>query len=289
MNLPKIVCQHDRDLLQELTGHTVVVRAAEMGTVRTAAADVRKSGNNLFCVVLDSDRPLEDLELGEELKDIPLAIMAPSMGKFRRLAKQVKILRNLNIRFYLPCHDPENIVSLRILSSLGLSGCADFRQGKQDWDALADLMTYAILERTPHAPIEPFAYIALHYDPLATMDWSYVYFEGPRRFLHVDGKGRVALSHVELQNKEFIAQNLSEIFSTDEFPSIEERLEAWRQFFVENHPCASCGGWKLCLGRFSAGLSEDAGCRAFFMEMVEVMRQYEAQKTQFEENRVWQP
>ncbi len=289
MNLPKIVCPHEPSLLQALTGHTLAVRAEDMASVRTAADNVRNSGNHLFCVIFDSMGPLDELELGDELRDIPLAIMAASLGKFRRLARQVNRLRNLNIRIYLPCSDPENIVSLRILSSLGLCGCADFRHGKQDWDALADLMTYGVLERTPHAPIEPFAYIASHYDPLETIDWQGVYFEGPGRFLHTDKKGRVALSHAELQNNAFIAQNISEISSQNEFPPIEQRQEAWREYFTDNHPCASCDGWKLCLGAFSAGLPENNGCRAFFSEMTEVLRQYKSQKAQFEENRVWQP
>lgn len=289
MNLPKIVCPHNRSLLQSLKGCTLAVRTPSIDHVSRAAADVSESGNYLFCVILDIDRPFDEVELGQELKDIPLVIMVPSLGKFRTLAKRVKILRALNIRVFLPCDKHENVVALRILSSLRIRACADFRNGKQDWNALADLMTYAILERTLHTPIEPFAYIALHYDPFVYIDWSCVYFEGPGQFLHLDGKGRVALSHIELLNQTFIAQNLSEISAADEFPAIGEMTEAWRRFFVDGHPCAFCGGWKLCLGKFSAGLPENNGCKDFFLEMMEVARQYKAQQVVIEESRIWQP
>jgi hypothetical protein len=289
MNLPKIVCPHNKKLLRSLTGCTLAVRVNNINTITTAAADVRESGNNLFCVIFEAKCPLDGIEFREDLKGIPLAIMATSLRKFRNLARHLKILRELNLRVYLPCDKPKNIVGLRILSSVGIHSCAVFGDGNQDWEALSDLMTYAVLERTPHAAIEPFTFIASHYDPSSYLEWGSFYFNDPKHFLHLDAEGRVALSYAELIKKRFVAESISEIVAADEFPAIEERIEAWRQYFVDDHPCASCGGWKICLGRFSVGMTENKGCEAFFLETMEVARQYKVLKDQFKVDEIWQP
>lgn len=288
MNWPRIVCPPNPSLLQSFTGRTVAVRVNHPGEAPQAAAQVWESGNDLFCVIVESDTPLAQIEFREDQKAIPLAVMAPSWGKFRDLVKLLVMLRDFNLRVYLRCENPENITGLRILSSVGIHTCAVF-DGQTNWEALADLMTYAVLERVPHASMEPFTFIASRYDSFSYLEWGCVYFDDPRDFLHLDAQGRVALSPSDLSQKRFIAPSLSEITAPDEFPAIRERLQAWRHFFVENHPCASCGGWKICLGKFAANIPENQGCSAFFLEMLEVARQHQARHAQVEEGRIWQP
>jgi hypothetical protein len=289
MNLPRIVCPPNKSLLRSLTGYTVAVRVSNPGDAAEAAAQVQKSGNNLLCVIIDSNSALEAIEFREDQKDIPLAIRANSLGKFRNLAKHINKLRDFNLRVYLPCDNLKNLAGLRILSSMGISSCAVFGNGKTDWEALTDLMTYAVLEQAPHAAIEPFAFIATNYDPFSYLEWGSIYFDDPKSFLYLDRKGRVALSQTELSKGRFIAENISEIAAAGEFPAIGERAEAWRQYFVDNHPCASCGGWKICLGKFTAHLTENRGCAAFFLEMIEVARQYKGRGVDRKECRIWQP
>jgi hypothetical protein len=254
-----------------------------------AVDNVRKSGNTLFCVIVDADRPLAEMEFDDRHRGIPLAVMAPALGPFRDLARHLDRLRTLNLRVYLPCGHPENLAGLRILASVGIHCCADFRNGGTDWEALADLATYAVLERTPHAAMEPFAFIAANYPTAHRLDWGRVIFDDPGHFLHLDGDGRVALSQAELAEGRFVAHSLSEIEAPAEFPPIRERLRSWRHYFVDNHPCASCGGWRICLGKFSQDLAANAGCAEFFLEMMDLVRQHTALQVAPEERRIWQP
>jgi hypothetical protein len=289
MNLPKIVCPNNRDLLSGFSGYRVAVRVNKIAHAATAAANVQNSGNSLICVIVDSALPLEGIEFCEEQKTIPLAVMAPFMGKFRNMANRLEMLRDFDLRVYLPCGAAENITALKILSSVGISCCAVMGYGRTDWEALTDLMTYALLERVPHASIEPFEYIASNYDPIACLGWGRVCFDDPAHFLHLDAKGRAALSYSELRKKKFIAQSIAEVGDPAQFPAVRERLQEWRGLFAENHICASCNGWKICMGRFSERASKDSGCSAFFREMIEVTRQYRAKNVKAEERRIWQP
>jgi hypothetical protein len=289
MNWPRIVCPDNKGLLQTFTGREVAVRVSDARRTAAAASRVRGTGNELLCVIIRSRVPLDEVTFGAEQKGIPMALMVPSPGRFRNLAKRLDLLRGLNLRVYLPCDNPQNLAALRVLSSVGIQTCAVFGKGTTDWEALTELMTYAVLEQTPHAFMEPFAFIASHYDPFSHLDWGSVYFDDPRHYLHVDGKGRVALSHQEMTQRRFVAESIADIAVPDEFPPVRERVEAWRRIFVNNHPCASCGGFKLCLGRFAAHVRRDEGCSAFFLEMMEVARQHKGRQAPSEGSRIWQP
>jgi len=265
------------------------VRVDDLADAAPAADAVGRSGNHIFCVIFESDAPLAEVEFPEGDKGVPLAVMVPSMGRFRDLATHLDALQDRNMRVYMSCDTHENLIGLRILSSLGIHGCAVPGTGAADWDALADLMTYALLERFPHASIEPFAYIASNYDPASRLEWGSVYFDDPKHFLHLDAEGRVALSPAEFGAGEFVARSLCEVEPPDAFPAIKQRNQAWKEYFADDHPCASCPSWRVCSGRFSERLPEDAGCRDFFLEMVEVANQYRALSDRPEEARIWQP
>lgn len=286
MNSKKIVCPYNPALLDRLSGRVVVVRVDDPTQVASAAADVTKSHNELFCVILELKVPVDQIALQDEWKGIPIALMAPSLGKFRNLVKELELLRKLNLRVYLPCSNLENLSGLRILASVGVPCCVTFDRGETNWEALTDLMTYAVLERAPHAPIEPFVFIASHYDPCAYTEWSSIYFDDPKQFLHLDSKGRVALSHAELLKEKFIAKDISEIEDTAACPTYVEKFDAWRQFFLNNHPCACCEGWRVCLGKFAPNGrgKKSKGCTAFFSEMMEVSQRYKALQLQSKEH-----
>jgi hypothetical protein len=288
MGFPIIVSPNNRLLLQSFTGFSVVLRLNDCPRLAEGVENVRQSGNSLCCVIMEFNRPLADIALEDYPPQIPLAVMVPALGRFRDLAGNLDRLRHLNLRVYLPCDHPDNLSSLRILASVGIPCCADFRYGRNDWDALADLATYAVLEQAPHAPIEPFAFMAANYHPGHYLDWGRVIFDDPGHFLHLDEDGRVALSPAELVEKRFVASNLQEINSPAEFPPIRRRLRSWRHYFTDNHPCAFCAAWRICRGKFSAGLSDNAGCAVFFQEMLELVRQARALHLAREKRRIWQ-
>jgi hypothetical protein len=258
----------------------------DAGRAAEAADEVARSGNELFCVIIESSVPLQEIELAEDLRRTPLAIMSPSMGRFQNASAKIKAWRNFNLRVYLPCDLAANITALKILSSLGVQTCALFGSGLEDWESLGDLMTYAVLGLFPHAPIEPFYFIADNYEAGDYLDWGALYFDDPKRFLHLDGDGRVALSRAELEKGHFIAESLAEC---DVVAAARERTRAWTPYFLNNHFCSQCPGWKVCLGKFSALLPEGRGCSEMFAAMVEVARHYKRLKTPPSEMQVWRP
>ena len=174
MGFPRIVCPDSETVLQEFTGRSVALRVNGWDRITSGVDQVRKSGNLLFCIIVESDQPLADMEFDDCHQGIPLAVMAPALGRFRDLARHLHRLRTLNLRIYLPCDHPDNLTSLRILSSVGITCCADFRDGRADWESLADLATYAVLERAPHAAIEPFAFMVANYPACRCLDWGRV-------------------------------------------------------------------------------------------------------------------
>lgn len=289
MSCQRFVCPNDKALLRSLTGYTIAVRVNDPGDIAAAAASVRDSGNELFCVIVHADRPLSEIVFREDQATIPLAIMVPAMGKFRALAKSVDLLRRSNLRVFLPCDNSDNLAALRILSSLGIHCCVDLSARPSDWESLADLMTYAVLGRAPHAPIEPFGFIAANYDPHSMLRWGSIEFDDPARFLHLDAQERVALSHDELRQGIFIAPSIGGIEPWVLSAAIDERANAWRHYFVDNHPCASCAGWKICLGRFSDDLPDDGGCAKLFSELIDVAAMLKPPTPQHDECGIWRP
>ena len=289
MNSPRFVCPNDAALLRSFTGRAVAVRVGDVADIAAATANVRDSGNELFCVIVETNLPLSDLAFRDDQLSIPLAIMTPSLGNFRDLAKKVDALRRSAIRVYLPCSNPDNLAALRILSSLGIHGCARFVSGANDWEALADLMTYAVLGRNPHASIEPFAFIASNYHPHSILPWGSIEFDDPTHFLHLDEKGRIALSRDELERGIFVAQSVDEAGSPAVASAISERANGWRRYFADNHPCAACAGWKVCLGRFADDRPDDGGCARFFAELIEVATALKASTSRHDEGEIWRP
>jgi len=289
MGFPRIVCQDSETVLQGFTGRSVALRVEGFDRIASGVDQVRKSGNRLFCIIVESDQPLADMEFDDRHQGVPLAVMAPALGPFRHLARHLDRLRTLNLRVYLPCDSPDNLTGLRILSSVGITCCADFRDGRTDWESLADLAAYAVLERAPHAAIEPFAFMTVNYPACRHLDWGRIFFDDPRHFLHLDACGRVALSRAELAGNCFVALSLNEIGVPAEFPPFRDRLRSWQHFFIDNHPCASCAGWRLCLGKFSQDLAANAGCAEFFTEMIDLVHRHTAAQAVPEERRLWQP
>ena len=276
MNFKQFVCPHNRALLDRLRGHVVAVHVDDPVQVLAAADDVAKSGNELLCVIFESKSLLDAMELREEWKNIRIVLRSPGLGKFRKLAGRLALWRKLGLQVFLPCRT-ENLVELRILASVGISCGVTFGEEEPDWEALADLMTYAILGPVPHAPIEPFAFIAHHYQPAVYTKWDSVYFDDPSQFLHLDSEGHVALSRRELFQREFIAREIAQLDIAAEVPVIADRLDHVRQMFLNNHPCSICASWRLCLGKFARNGSRSDGCSEFFAELMEVVEQFQTQ------------
>ena len=288
MDSVKLICPDNPQLLDRFRGHVLAVRVKSSGGVAHAAHLVRMR-NELLCVILDTEVPLDRIDNMDEWKGIPVALMAPSFGKFRNISRKLELMRNMNLRVYLTC-EKENLTGAMMLASVGVPCCITFDGGESpDWEALSDLMTYAVLGRAPRANIEPFNYIAENFNPQARAEWGRVNFEDPVQYLHLDSMGRVALSRRELLAGNFMAQNIDEAKRVEGLKLIEERLQKWREFFLTNHFCSQCEAWRVCVGRFAGDKKASDGCSAFFSEMMTVAKQYQDNQRVLREDIKWQP
>jgi hypothetical protein len=242
------------------------------------------SQNSLVCVIVDSAEPLDALALEDGWKSIPILLIAPAAGEFRAIVRKLPGLRSLNLRVCLAASN-DNIRDVRILASVGIP-CSIMLEGKDlDWDGLSDLMVYALSARVPHASIEPFDYISRHYDPSSYVRWGGVLFDNPERYFHLDKEKNVALSRNELLAKQFIG-HIDEVENAGS-PELQRRSDTWSCNFLEKSICATCEGFKLCLGSFMPTNGKTDGCSAFFSEMIEVLGELRLSKEKSSKENVW--
>ncbi len=276
----ELICPYSKELLDQIDGHPVTVKVSNLSDICPAAQSIRTSGNVLSNIIVEVEKPLSAITFQQDWSGIPISLFVPEMGSFKEIGKQIPEIRELKTHIYLPAENTENLTSSRILASLGITCCLVFGNQAPDWDLLSDLMTYAILGNIPHAPIEPFNYIADHYAPENNVDWGSIYFDDPLKCLHMDANGKVSLSHRDLINSSFIAENISMIHDPIANEGYRNGINSWRQFFLDNHPCTLCKGWKICLGRFLSCGNQTKGCSAFIVEMLAVVEQFRTQHQQ---------
>jgi hypothetical protein len=152
-------------------------------------------------------------------------------------------------------------------------------------------MTYALLGTVPHAPIDPFDHIADHYEPDRLTEWSAARFADPRSYLHVDATGKVALTREELLAGAFVADldDLDDEEGIERHPALRARDARRLDLFEQDHPCARCPGWRVCLGTFAASREAAPGCADFFVELMEVVDQRRARRDRDQEPVTWRP
>jgi len=259
-------------LLDRLEKRNLCVRVSSPEAIVPAANKARER-NHLICVICDAETSFDEMNVEESWQDIPIALIAPTFGKFRNVSRNLALFKKLNLRVYLPC-DEGGLVGARLLASLGIpTGIVFDKVPRPDWEALADLMTYALLGMAAHAPIEPFQTMADCCRQGRSEDWGRAIFDDPSSYLHIDAMGRTALSRRELIAGEFVAQDLSELDTPVVAKAVANRRDAWQKLFLDNHFCARCGGWRLCRGRFADGRDEPDDCGEFFQDMMDVIEQ----------------
>ena len=285
MNLRKLVCPYDPPLINSFRERQIAVRVDSPSLVSEAADAVIKSNNSLICVILDSAQPVAAVPFEDAWKGIPMLLMAPAVGEFRSIVSKLSSLRKPNLTVYLTASN-DNIRDARILSSVGVHCSIMFERGNVDWEAISDLMTYALCARVPHAPIDPFEYISRHYEPSTHLRWGAVFLDDPGQYFHLDKEKNVALSRNEALAKQFIGR-IGDVEKAEN-PEVERRCDAWSRNFIENSICATCEGFKLCLGSFLPKDGKADGCSAFFSEMLDVLGELQSMREKSGMGNVWQ-
>ncbi len=266
-------------LIARLSKRVIAVRIDESSDVVAAARCVASSGNRLSSVILDTRTPLDEIPFDESWTETRLAVFVPEMGNFRGLFKKLELIRKINPVIYLAADTPENLSSLRILSSVNVHCAAVLTdRDRVDWEALTDLMTYALVGTVAHGPIEPFSTISGRYGSTGWIEWGGVFFDDPKDFFHLDPDGRIALTRRELLNGSFIQEDVERLDDIINSEKYRERIDIRKRFFLNYHPCSRCAGWRVCLGKFSQNGKDTAGCAAFFTEMIELLDQHRTRR-----------
>lgn len=287
MTARTFVIPFDHDLIYRLGAEQGIVPViSDLKDVRRVVQTTRDAGSKLHCVKIDTGMPLAVLDLPEGLKGIPMALYVSGLGRFTEFAQKISRLREMDLCIFMPAAIKDNLTASRILSSLGFENGLILDGGSLDWEGLADLMIYALFARAPHAPIAPFNYMADHYDPVNLTDYSTVYFNDPKRFLHLDLEGRVALTSQDLEKGELIAGRVEELETIETEETYIEKLSCWRVHFLKPEGCAYCPGWRICIGKFSETQKTDPDCKTFFSEFLDALDQ--RREGLQEESKAWQ-
>ena len=202
---------------------------------------------------------------------------------------KLQMLRNMNIRIFLNSDNKLNFTSLHILASLGIDCGLSFSENKIDWEAMNDLMTYAIYAKVNHASIEPFMYAVKNYNPERLTDFSTVYFENPQFYLHIDKDENIALTSSDLKKGKYIAKGVEALEQIYENPLYLDAEKAWQEFFLADSPCAYCQAWRVCNGKFAKSFETNPGCRQFFTDLMDASDFYRTAEEKKRKKEVWQP
>lgn len=282
-----IVCSLKTALSIDHGDSALVIRTSRPDRLGEIREEVRSRAVRLRCVVVETDLSLEEIPFDESWKGCPIALHIKRIGRYRTYSPDMPLLRELDIRIYVPADREENLTGLRILASLGVETAVEFTDTPPDWERVSDLMTYALLGLSPHAGIEPFSFIGEHYDPNKLTDFGTVYFDDPTQYLHLDEDGKVYVSPHDLRLKHVALDDAKDMDRVEETEAYRGRMEGWRQHFVHMDTCSTCPGWRLCGGAFSQ-FSKASDCSTLFGEMLDVVEQYQA-ITEERTRSVWQP
>lgn len=287
MREPVYVCRFDPNVMPRIRDKAAAIRVDRCEDIIEAALAANQYNVRLRCLLVDSEIPLANIPFREDWSKIPLAVYVPSLGRFRRFADQIEILRHLNIRVYIPTSSIESYAHLRILSSLGINTAIVFDDGYLDWEELNDLMIYSVFGFVGHSPIEPFAFIIRNYKITEALNFAGVYFDDPATFLHIDGNGNAALTRRKFLDNDVFPLDPDNPFAGVYTRELRKYRAAHKEFFLKEEGCAYCPGWRICLGKFSHLKEKGARCGEFFSDLLDAVERYqEIQSSKVEQ---WQP
>jgi hypothetical protein len=263
-----LVCPFCPELIDTISGRTMVVCTTQCNEVSRAFEYARRR-NNVLAVRLSYAGPLDEVPFSVQWKEVPLILFATSFGAYTRCARQFPLLRMMRARIFLSTDDPDFGIGLKILSSLGIPCGIAFAKNKINWEQVDDVMSYALYSKAKHASIEPFAYISRIYDHARDTDYSSVYFDDPRIFIHCDAKGNLALTESNLNDGVFIGKwpMDSDIIESSELYT--RYIEDKRAHLKKLDACSFCPGFRICGGRFADQAGGTEGCKRFFSDCID--------------------
>lgn len=269
-----IVCSLSN--MEYLGGHRCVVCVDSFSELEEAIDTTKRFDINTICFLLRFNLPLTNAEFPPRSTEIPLALYCDSAGNIKDLLLKVPLLKTMNIRVYLPASS-ENILAIRVLSSLGIACVVRFEGETIPWGELTDLASYAILGIRPHADIEPFVYIASKYHPQKRLSFGRVYFHDPQRYLHVNKDGEVFLSARDAEEGVHrLFRSVKEVERITECEEYQRRCESWREDFLKTDGCAFCPAYRICMGELTRQSGARNGCSDFLAEVMDMVELHQS-------------
>lgn len=281
-----LVVPFDTGLIGAMKGRALVVRSSNPREVPGIDDCVHQSGAHLHCIRIEAEAPLSAIPVTEEWRSIPVALCVEEAGALRALRGKLKMLSKLNVKVFLPSSRAESFTSLRILSSLGIACGVSFNGAVADWEALDELMHYAVYGRVEHGPIEPFHSIVSDYRPSRLIDFPSIYFNSPRRYLHCDVSGNIALTAGHLREGIFTGAFPEALTSGAARAKLRDYCNAWRSEFLTFTVCSCCAGWRVCGGAFRGFEGAHQRCGVIMAGLMEGAELY--QKRMREQRSLWQ-
>ena len=285
-----LVCQFDETLISRLHQKSVVVTTNDFEQLHSICKILKDHQVNLQCLVFHHKGSLASVPFHESWKGIPIAVYVNDMGPFKEIMGKLPLIRDLNIRIYLSSENIANYTNLHILASLGIDCGINFVENEKiNWESLNDLMTYAIYGKVNHASIEPFNFIASHYNPGQLTDFSSVYFENPHAYLHIDKDENIAMTSSDLKKGKYICSGIQSFHQIHENEKYKEAVHSWQEFFLKTEGCAYCQAWRVCLGKFAESFEKNQGCRPFFVDMMDAADHFLSLQHRNKRKELWQP
>ena len=285
-----LVCEYNPEILKLLKGYSVVFYSNYFSILNSLKNDVKANNIHIHSVAIKTNTSLADIIFEEKWNEYPLAIESLSLGRVYEFLVKTPVVRKLNIRFYLSTKESTCYKDVRILSSLGYPSSVIIEGERTDWKQLTDLMTYAFFNARKHAEIHPFNYISNYYNPNNRTNFNSVYFNDPERYLHINEKGNIFLNREDMLSNQNAVADLDSLHSIKELEAYINNKDKWFEFFLEPTRCASCKGWRICLGKYAKYLDSNPGCDTFFSEFIDSI---EKEKTIREKRNqqlvLWQP
>jgi hypothetical protein len=263
-----IVCPYVPELLEKLENVEVVIHTDTFENVNEIIQTVSRYRFKLIALRIDSKLNLSAIPFDEFWCNIPIALYVNEFGDYYDFFKKLSLLKKLNIRVFLSSGYADNYNFLKILSSLGISS-GIFFDTKVFWENLSDLMIYSYYSKAQHEPIEPFNFLLKNYTYEALTDFGSVYFNNPMKFLHINTEEGVSYSSSECIKGEYVVKGIDKIDSIIDSPEYELKRYEWQNYFLENHNCTFCPGWRICINKFNDANEYDPACKEFFTDLIE--------------------
>ena len=281
-----LVCPFNEKLLAKLNQRAIVINTNDFNSIRSIHKEINKSVK-LHAIKIQTEKPFSAISFQEDWINLPLAIYSPEFGKYKDFLDQSDLIRKLNIRIFLSSHFDFNFIGLRILSSLNISCGLYFNEETRNWDAINDLMHYAIYSRTRHAPIEPFDWLASHYEPTEYTDYDFVYFNNPTQYLHINEKEQIALTEMDLLNNIIIDEGIKSLDNIYENKKYIDFINSRYEMMLQMNECGFCPAFRICLGKFPNLTNKKDTCRVFFSDLLDAA-DYHFSKNKNNGTQLWQ-